>query len=64
MYSLTAHRFVKNVVLNLRYVNVIFLYINIGRRALLPFNEVWILKIKRRSTGKTLTGDTFCKVCL
>jgi len=28
------------------------------------FYEVSILKTKRRSTGKMLTGKTFCGVCL
>jgi hypothetical protein len=28
------------------------------------FYEVWILKTKRQSTGKMLTKEMFCRVCL
>jgi len=28
------------------------------------FYEVWTLKTKSRSKAKTLTGETFCGVCL
>jgi hypothetical protein len=68
MYSLHAHHFVKNIVLNFWNINIYFSYINISQKKLYweirMFYEVWILNTKRHSTGKTLTGEMFCGVCL
>jgi hypothetical protein len=66
-YSSHAHRLVKNI-LRFWNVNIRLSCTNIGRKMLYweihTFYEVWILKTKELSTGKTLTGKTFCGVCL
>jgi hypothetical protein len=58
-YSLHANCYGKNA-LSLWNVNVNFSYTKIGRKTLyweiLTFCGVWVVKTKRRSTGKALTG--------
>jgi len=67
IYSVYAHCFVKYAVLSFWNININFSYINIRPKNVLRdimFYEVLILRTKRRSTGKMLTGKTFCGVCL
>jgi len=68
MHSLHAHHLVKHVVLSSWNVNINFSHINISWNALYweicTFCEVWILKIMKRSTGKSVTRETFCGVRL
>ena len=66
LYSSDAHRCVKNVLLSFWNVNIHFSFMNIGRKTSYwqrrTLYEIWILKTKTRSTGKTLTAVKFCGV--
>ena len=58
----------KNVILRFWNVNINFSCVSIRRRTLcwevVSFYEVWILKTKRLSTDKSLSGRAFCGVRL
>jgi hypothetical protein len=65
VYSLGAHSFDKNAVLS--FWNIIinfFLYKRRTKNVVRVLYEFRILKTRRRSTGKMLAGQTFCRVCL
>ena len=54
--------------MNFRNFDINCSYKNIGRitlyRETRTFCEVWILKTQRLSTGETLIGWTYCRLCL